>query len=339
MRAFLLPYLFGRNRKMNKTFAQAETHPIFQELNPSLKQFLKARFLSPRLNPFAHHLITVAALTTHGLPHIKAVPAHQMMLEDLVAGRYKGKHTIVIDSSGNTAHAVVRLASAFGFSDVKVVISSDVPNSKKGILAALSSVEIIEVSGGKSVAKRAIEEAQKPGHYHLNQYSHEGNVHAHELYTGPEVLRALDDNVGIIAIAMGSGGTALGVGRFLKSIHPETIVIGVCPKLGEQVPGARDRKRMSEVVTFPWEDTVDAVFEVSRKKAFEWTRRLWSEVEPQPGPTSGLAFKGLMQYLRSLDAKELKKLRGKNAAFICADDGRFYSDLMIAELDTGQGLR
>ncbi len=322
-----------------RTLDQIYADPIFQALNPEGKQFMGVRWLPPRLNAFASHGIEVAALIPFGaFPHIKTVAAVGMMLEDFKNGLYRDKETIVVDSSGNTAHAVARLAHAFGFKEVKVVLSVDVPESKKGILAALSSVELIEVGGGKSVARRAEEEAHKPGHYHLNQYSHLGNMRAHELYTGPEILRVLGDDIAVVALAMGSGGTAAGVGRFLKQAHPETTVVGVRPVLGEQVPGARDRKRMEDIVTIPWEASVDDVAEASRKESFIGMRQLWGAIEPQPGPTSGLAWAGLKRYLESLEPEMLGKLKGKRVAFMCPDDGRFYSERTTGELDTGQGI-
>ncbi|MDO8566823.1 MAG: pyridoxal-phosphate dependent enzyme [bacterium] len=323
---------------MQRTLEEVHADPIFQALNPeNNRQFMMARWLPPELNEFAEFDIKVAALIPFGtFPHIKAVATVQMMVEDFKAGLYDDKHTIVVDSSGNTAHAVARLARAFGFHEVKVVLSTDVPESKKGILSALSSVEIIEVGGGRSVAKRAEEEAQKPGHHRLNQYSHMGNVRAHERYTGPEVLRVLGDSAAVVAVAMGSGGTACGVGRFFREYHPQTVILAVRPMLGEQVPGARDEKKMAEVVTLPWKGVVDMAVEVSRKESFVRMRKLWSAVEPQPGPTSGLAWGGLEHYLEN--EALLGRFRGKTLGFICPDDGRFYSERTTGELDTDQGL-
>ncbi len=324
---------------MKRTLEQVYGDPIFQSLDPRGKRFLSVAWLPPRLNLFASYGIEVAALIPFKtFPHIKSIPTFQMMLEDFQNGLYDDKHTIVVDSSGNTAHAVARIAPAFGFREIKTIMAADVPESKKGILAALSSVDVHSVRGGKSVAQEALEEAQKPGHYHLNQYSHMGNVRAHELYTGPEVLRSVGDSIAVIAVAMGSGGTVTGIGRFLKRKHPETVVIGVRPAIGEQVPGARDRLRMEEVVTFPWKEAVDAVVEISRKESFNRMRQLWSAVEPQPGPTSGLAWGGLEQHLGSLTPDALESLRGKRVAFICPDDGRFYTERTTGELDPDQGF-
>lgn len=324
---------------MRHALERVRRDPIFRALNPEKRKFIVVRWLPPTLNPFAAVGIKVAALIPFTIfPHIKTIAAVQMMIEDFLDGLYIGKRTIVVPSSGNTAHAVARLARAFGFAEVKVVVSADIPDSKKGILAALSSVEIIEVGRGKSAADRAIEEAQKPDHYLLDQYRHMGNLRGHEMFTGPEILRSLGDSVSLIAVAMGSSGTAAGVGAFFKKKHPQTSVIGVRPLLGEQVPGARDSKKMAEVVTIPWEETVDAVIEVSRKDSFVGMRQLWSAVEPQPGPTSGLAWQGLRSHLLSQTPETLEKLRGTCVGFICPDDGRFYSDRTLGELDTNQGF-
>jgi S-sulfo-L-cysteine synthase (O-acetyl-L-serine-dependent) len=323
----------------NWSYGDVVSHPIFHALNPAGKQFMSLRRLSSRLNRFEVDGIHVDALIPFGMfPHIKSIPAVEMMRGDFLAGLYEGKHTIVIDSSGNTGQAVARLAPAFGFREVKVVLAADVPQSKKEILAALSSVEIIEVAGRKSVAERAAEEARKPCHYHLNQYGHPGNLLAHEQYTGPEIFRLVGRDLAVIAIAMGSSGTAAGVGKFLKNVNPDITVLGVRPRRGEQVPGTRDERRMADVVTLPWQDYVDQVIEVGRKDSFVNMRLMWSEVEPQPGPSSGLAWRGLEVYLESLSVQERRTLAGKSACFVCPDDGRFYPERTTGELDPDQGL-
>lgn len=315
---------------MSRALAEITNHPVFRALDPAGQDFLRYRYLSRRLNTTD---TAVAALIPFGIfPHIKTIPTVEMMMLDYLEGRYEGKHTIVVDSSGNTAHGVVRLAPAFGFKRVVVVIKNDVPDSKVGILDALSYVEVIKLPTG--IAERAREEGAKPGCYHLNQYGHEGNMRAHRLHTGPAIIRVMGGaELGAVGIALGSGGTAGGVGEYLKEHYPHVKVIGVRPKLGEAVPGARDEARMREVVTLPWEKYVDEVIEVSRRDAFTAMRRLWREVEPQPGPTSGLAWFGLDQYLKSNSA-----LKGCRAGFLCPDDGRFYSERTTGELDPDPDL-
>lgn len=322
---------------MERSLEDVHADPIFQALNPEGKQFLRARPLPPSLNPFRCSIQMTALLAFGELPHIKAVAVVQMMLEDFRKGLYRGRHTVVVDSSGNTAHVVTRLARAFGFEHVKVVLPADAPSAKKELFSALSTPEVITVPKGMSAADRAEEEARKPGHCRINQYAHPGNVRAHWKHTGPEILRVLGGrSVGAIAIPMGSAGTVCGVGQYLKEKSKETIVIGVRPALGEQVPGARDRKKMEEVVRFEWDKVVDEVIEVGRKESFTRMRQLWGDIEPQPGPTSGLAYAGLVKSIQFKDFIERKQIG--TAAFICPDGAALYSDVTIAELDTGQGL-
>lgn len=307
--------------------------PVARVMNPS-KPFMRVVQLPRSLVPFEG--VTIYALVAYGFfAHIKVVPAFQMMYEDTMQGRYDGVHTLVVDSSGNTAHAVVRLASAFGIQNVVVVMASDVPAAKVNVFKALS-VPTMTPPKGKSVAEMARELGAQPGYYHLNQYGHEGNMNAHEFFTGPEIARVLVRDIGLIAISMGSGGTAGGVARYLAHTNPEAKVLGVRVKDGEQVPGARSKSRMAEIVTIPWQRHVPDAISISRKEAFIATRRLWGAVEPQPGPTSGLAYAGLIAHIRENSLGE--RLRGKKVAFLCPDDARPYSDVMIAELDPHEGL-
>lgn len=320
---------------LNPRIIEIQKNPIVRALDPQ-QRFLEVRFLPPSLNPFVSEGVEIAALIPFMVfPHIKTIPTWRMMFEDFDLRLYEGKHTIIVPSSGNTAHAVARLAPVFGFKKVKVIMSTDVPDSKSGILKAFGSVDVMQVS---DVMTTAFEEARKEGHYLLDQYSHMGNMRAHELYTGPEIVRALGGAPAIVGIVLGSGGTIGGVSRFLHEKYPETSVIGVRPILGQQVPGARDEVKMKAVVTLPWATFVTAVVELSRKDSFIRMRKLWSAVEPQPGPTSGLAWGGLERYVKSILAERPGSLRGKCVAFICPDDGRFYPERTTGELDTHQGL-
>lgn len=303
--------------RVSRTIEQVYEDPIFRALNPEGKEFIRARELPPSLNPF--HSVRMTALLAFGeLPHTKAVAVVQMMLDDFRKGLYEGMHTIVVDSSGNTAHVVARLARAFGFKHVKVVLPVGVSFAQKELFSALSTPEVILVSKGISASDRAKEEAKRPGHYRLNQYAHPCNMRAHLHYTGPQIMRALDGRPpGAIAISMGSAGTACGVGQYLKQKNKETIVIGVRPALGEQISGTRDKKSMDEVVAPELLQVVDEVIEIKRCDALEHMHRLWDGIEPQPGLTSGLAYAGLVKFIKFKDGIERERIG--SVAFICPD--------------------
>lgn len=307
---------------MNRSLGGVCADPIFRALNPEGKEFMRARILPSPMNPF--NSIQMTALLAFGeLPHIKAVPVIPMMLDDLKKGRYVNKHTVVVSSSGNTAHVVARLARAFGFEHVKIVLPAGVPFVQKELFSGLSMPEVIIVAEGMSAADRAKEEARKPGHYHLNQYTHKSNAHAHWKYTGPEIMRALGGRPpGLIAIPMGSGGTVCGVGQFLKEKNKETVVLGVCSALGERVPGVRDKKKLEEIITIPWRKIVDEVIAVRKSDAIEHMHQLWNGIEPQPGLTSGLAYAGLVKFVKLKDGIERERIG--SVAFICPDSTTLF---------------
>ena len=318
-------------KKSTLSLEEVLAHPMVEALNPYTQDFIALRWLSSRLNPFKD--IDIAAAITFGtLPHIKAVAAFGMLMEDFKNGVYEGIDTLVVPSSGNTAHAVALFAPAFGISRVKVVMSSDTPESKQSVIRMLSWASVVNPDGKKSVEDVAFEESSRPGHHLLDQYKHLGNVRVHKECTGPQLLRAAGEGLGLVAVSMGSGGTVTGISQYLKSIDPNIIVIGVRPSPGQRVPGVRDLARMNAVVTLPYQEAVDSIVEVSREESFQTAYDFMSEVHPAPGPSSGLAYAGLKKYLRTHpDVAEL--LHGKKALFVCPDDVRFYSAQMASTID------
>jgi cysteine synthase A len=319
-------------------------HPIVDALNPHRQRFIAMRWLSPRLNPFlCSHKIEIGAAVAFmgGFPHIKVVAAFGMMAEDHKNGLYNGIETLVVPSSGNTGHGAALLAPTFGISRVKVIMASDTPEAKKSIIALIPWAGFFCPPGAQSVEEAALEEAGRPGAYLLDQYKHPGNARIHEECTGPQLLDAVDaeenGEIGLVAAGMGSGGTITGISHYFKRAQPGTIMLGVRPKEGRRVPGVRDAKQMDAVVTIPYQEAVNAIETVGRDEAFLKARELLSEVQPQVGPSSGLAYVGLLQYLeKSPVARE--SLRGKSAVFICPDDGRFYPGPTHSTRDPDQGL-
>lgn len=321
------------------TLVQILANPIVKALNPRINNFITVRWLSSKLNPYryTHNIEIGAAIAFIGLPHIKVVAAFGMMMKDFQEGIYEGINTLVVPSSGNTAHGVALLAPAFGISRVKVIMPSDAPEVKKSIISMIPWARLICPEGSGNVQNVAREEACHAGSHLLDQYKHEGNVDIHKECTGPQLLRAAGNSLGLAVAGMGSSGTITGISLYLKRVVPDTIVLGVRPRRGARVPGVRDVDQMNSVVTLPYRPAVDAIAEVGREESFLKTRELLREVQPQPGPSSGLAYAGLLQFLaNSPDAREL--LRGKSAVFICPDDGRLYPAPTFGTLDPDQGI-
>jgi cysteine synthase len=292
----------------------------------------------PSMEPWdAYGITPVALVAFQRIAHIKMIPAYAMLMSAYLGGKLEGVHTIVVDSSGNTAHGIARIAPLLGFK-VHVILSTDVPPAKKAILESLSTVQVTAVPGGVAAYARA--QAALEGHYHLNQYADPENLESHFKFTGPEVLRGVGRPPLLVSIAMGTGGTAGGVAKFFHSeVQADVRVIGARPTLGEDVPGSRDAKRMRES-SIPWNEHIaaDRIVEVSRKDSFVAMRKLWQVLQPQVGPTSGLAYEALVRYFLARSEEERELMRGREVVFLCPDDGRFYTEYTAGELRPEEGL-
>lgn len=310
------------------TLASIRSHPAVKKCMRHKKDFIAVHWLPHSLNPYREEGIALGAATAwNGIPHIKMVAAFGMLLQDFRKGLYKNVARLIVPSSGNTAHGIGVLAQAFGIPQVVVVMPADTPQAKREAVRRIPGVRLILPAAGGSVQAVALAEAAVPGSLLVDQYKHVGNMLIHQTWTGPALLHALGrqkKRLRLVAIAMGSGGTATGVALHLKSVVPDVIIVGVRPKPGERVDGVRDVHRMDEVVTIPYEFALDAIVEVGRAESFHRADELNTRERLGVGPSSGLALAGLLQYLAGLSPEERERFRGGCAAFLCPDKDLLY---------------
>ncbi|MGB8856740.1 MAG: pyridoxal-phosphate dependent enzyme, partial [Burkholderiales bacterium] len=141
--------------------------------------------------------------------------------------------------------------------------------------------------GGMETARDIAEKMRDEGKgIILDQFANPDNPRAHYEGTGPEIWRDTEGKVTHFIATMGTTGTIMGVGKFLKEKNPAIQIIGVQPVEGAQVPGIRkwpeaylpkiyDRKR------------VDQILEVTQADAEEHMRRLAKEEGIFAGVSSG----------------------------------------------------
>ncbi len=110
----------------------------------------------------------------------------------------------------------------------------------------------------------------------LYQYANEANPRAHYEGTGPEIWRDCPEITHFVA-GLGTSGTLMGVGRYLKEQNPDIKVIAVEPPLGERVEGLRNLDEGYIPPVFEkWGglDLLDRKRVVRPRESIEWTRRL-----------------------------------------------------------------
>ncbi len=247
--------------------------------------------LSP--NPAARILIKLEGQNPGG--SVKDRIALSMVEEAEKDGRLSPGDTLLEPSSGNTGIGLALVARVKGY-HLKVVLPSNVSVERRQLLEVWGA-EVIE-SPGTEGSNGAVRMAQRihdehPEWVFLYQYANAANPKAHYEGTGPEIWRDCPEVTHFVA-GLGTSGTLLGVGRFLKERNPAIEVWAVEPPAGEMVDGLRnlDDGYIPPIFTeLHGAELLDRKTMVGPRSSVEWTRRL-AEVGVFAGISSGAAMAG-----------------------------------------------
>ena len=262
---------------------------------------------------------------------IKDRIAWKMVQEAEADGSLTAGRTIIEPSSGNTGIALAMIARTRGY-PIKVVMPENVSTERRQALEVWGA-EII-LTPGEEGSNGAVRRAQELADEHpewvfLYQYANEANPRAHYETTGPEIWRDAPDVTHFVA-GLGTTGTLMGVGRFLKEQNPEVRVVAIEPPLGERVEGLRNLDEgYIPPVYEKWggPELLDRKRIVRPRESIEWTRRL-IEVGVFSGISGGAALAGA--------AKVATEIEEGTIVVILADGGWKYlsTGAWTGDLDT-----
>ena len=166
--------------------------------------------------------------------------AKAMVLDAEADGTLAPGKRILEPSSGNTGIALAMIARLRGY-PITVVMPENTSVERRQMLEVFGA-EIVPSPGaeGSNGAVRLAREMalEHPEWVFLYQYANEANPRVHYETTGPEILRDVPDVTHFVA-GLGTSGTLLGVGTYLKEMHPDIEVYAVEPPAGEMVDGLR----------------------------------------------------------------------------------------------------
>src|SRR5262245_4808122 len=155
------------------------------------------------------------------------------MIEDAErAGLLKPGGTIIEGTSGNTGMGLAIAAVVKGYQCI--FTTTDKQSKEKGdalkafgaeVIVCPTNVEPEDPRSYYSVSSRLVQEV--PNSWKANQYDNLSNSAAHYDWTGPEIWEQTDGRVTQLVVGVGTGGTASGVGRFLKEKNPRIKVWGI----------------------------------------------------------------------------------------------------------------
>lgn len=207
---------------------------------------------------------------------VKDRPALYMITKAEESGVLTRDKVILEPTSGNTGIAIAMIGAAKGY-QVQLCMPECVSAERRQILEGMGSHVIL--TGAKENIDGAIRAAEKlmaenPGKYFMpNQYANEANPLAHFETTGPEVYRQTNGEVDYFVAGMGTSGTLMGTGRYLKSVKPSVKIVGVEPVQGHTIQGLKNMtESMSPAIYHPEE--LDIKEMVDDGEAYETTRLL-----------------------------------------------------------------
>jgi [CysO sulfur-carrier protein]-thiocarboxylate-dependent cysteine synthase len=243
------------------------------------------------------------------------------MIEDAEKnGRLLPGQTIIEPSSGNTGIALAAIAQVRGY-PIKILMPTSVSIERRQMLDIFGAEVILTpgAEGSNGAVLRAIEVSkQNPEWCFLYQYANDANARAHYEGTGPEILRDCPEITHFVA-GLGTSGTLMGTGRYLKENKPGVKIIAVEPPLGESVEGLRNLDEGYVPPLFDnWHgfDILDRKRVVRPRESIEWTRRMVRECGIFSGISAGAALAGAAKVASEIDEGTI--------VFIVCDGGWKY---------------
>ena len=235
-------------------------------------------------------------------------------------GRLTPGCTILEPTSGNTGISLAMVAKLRGYGLV-CVMPENTSIERRQLLEMFGARIISSPAAGGSnqavaTAKQLAE--QYPDWVMLYQYGNAANAQAHYEGTGPELLRDLPTMTHFVA-GLGTTGTLMGTGRYLREKAPDVQIVAAEPRYGELVYGLRniDEGFVPELYD---PELLDSRFSVGPQDAVRRTRQL---VE-QEGIFAGISTGAILHAALGIAAQELEAGRKADIAFVVADGGWKY---------------
>ncbi|MEU7044591.1 cysteine synthase [Streptomyces varsoviensis] len=284
----------------------------------------------PRLSPATDVRVWAKLEDRNPTGSVKDRPALHMIEQAEKDGRLTPGCTILEPTSGNTGISLAMAAKLKGYRIVCVMPENT--SEERRQLLAMWGAEIISspAAGGSNTAVRVAKElaGQHPDWVMLYQYGNPDNAGAHYATTGPEILADLPSITHFVA-GLGTTGTLMGVGRYLRENVPGISVVAAEPRYDDIVYGLRnlDEGFVPELYD---ESVLTTRYSVGSEDAVRRTRELLAEEGIFAGVSTGAALHAALGVAR----KEERAGRAADIVFIVADGGWKYLSTGVYTAET-----
>ena len=254
------------------------------------------------------------------------------------SGELKPGGTIVEPTSGNTGVGLAIVAARKGYRCV-FVVPDKVSQDKISLMRAYGAEVVVcptavEPEDPRSYYSVSDRLASQPNAFKPNQYFNQANPTTHTFSTGPEIWRQTDRQIDAFVVGVGTGGTATGVGRYLKERKPGITIVGADPE-GSLYSGDTVRPYLVEGIGEDfWPESfdpsvVDVWERVSDAESFAMARRAAREEGLLIGGSCGTALVAAHRYAATqpADATIVVLLPDSGRGYL----SKFYDDVWLAE--------
>ena len=250
-----------------------------------------------RLDRLASHLspeVTVLAKAEWFNPSgsVKDRPASKILDDALKTESLKEGRRLLDSTSGNMGIAYATLGAALGV-PISLTIPSNASPERMLILRALGAQlmlsDPLEGSDGAIELAQQIAQRHPADCYYADQYNNPANWEAHYETTGPEIWRQTKGEISHFITGLGTSGTLMGTGRYLREQNPEIEIIGFQPD--GAFHGLEGLKHMPSSLkpSIYDPDFPDGLLTVSTEDAYEMARQLARKEGLFVGVSSGAA--------------------------------------------------
>ncbi len=236
---------------------------------------------------------------------IKDRAALNIIRTALANGDLEDGRRLLDATSGNTGIAYAMFGAAFGI-PVTLTMPANASRERISMLRAFGAELILtDPQEGTDGAIRKVREllaAHPERYFHANQYDNPANWEAHFLSTGPEIVQQTGGRVTHFVAGMGTSGTLMGVGRYLREYNPQIEIIGVQPD--SPLHGLEGMKHLETSIVPKIYDprTPDRLIVVRTEDAHAMVRRLAREEGLFVGVSSGANLVAALRVAEELEA-------------------------------------
>ena len=235
---------------------------------------------------------------------VKDRPALRMIQQGLASGKLHPGKVVIDSTSGNTGIALAMIGGALGFR-VELVVPANVSVERRRIMEAYGAKPIesdpLEGSDGAIRLCREIIAADPERYFKPDQYFNEANPLAHYTTTGPEIWQQTEGRVTHFLAGIGTGGTVMGTGRYLKERNPAIQVLAVEPD--DAFHGLEGLKHMASSIVpgIYHESELDGKVPAPTEESYEMVYRIGREEGLLVGQSSGAACWAALQVAKTLE--------------------------------------